>query len=134
MSKKMANKVNARDWDGDGLITEYDIAREQDMQELELQEEKASTQKRMAWFSLVLMAVVTILLFTPLISDSKTQTLSDLLGMFYIAQAGIVGAYMGVTAWMTNQARSSASSNAAQARAEMYSIRKNNPIPNDEER
>jgi len=130
----MANKVNARDWDGDGLITEYDIAREQDMQELELQEEKASTQKRMAWFSLVLMAVVTILLFTPLISDSKTQTLSDLLGMFYIAQAGIVGAYMGVTAWMTNQARSSASSNAAQARAEMYSIRKNNPIPNDEER
>jgi hypothetical protein len=134
MSKKMAKKANARDWDGDGLITEYDIAREQDMQELELQEEKADTQKRMAWFSLVLMAVVTILLFTPLISDTKTQTLSDLLGMFYVAQAGIVGAYMGVTAWMTNQARSSASSNAAQARAEMYSVRKNNAIPNDEER
>ena len=130
----MAKKANARDWDGDGLITEYDIAREQDMQELELQEEKADTQKRMAWFSLVLMAVVTILLFTPLISDTKTQTLSDLLGMFYVAQAGIVGAYMGVTAWMTNQARSSASSNAAQARAEMYSVRKNNAIPNDEER
>ena len=134
MSKKMSTKSTARDWDGDGLITEYDIAREQDMQELELQEEKADTQKRMAWFSLVLMAVVTLLLFTPFISDSKTQTISDLLGMFYIAQAGIVGAYMGVTAWMTNQARSSASNNAAQARAEMYSVRKNNVTTNDEER
>jgi len=31
------------------------------------------------------------------------SALADLLGLFYIAQAGVVGAYMGVSAWMSRK-------------------------------
>ena len=42
-------------------------------------------------------------LFMPIIKETRVQALGDILGLFYIAQAGIVGAYMGVTAWMSRK-------------------------------
>ena len=33
-------------------------------------------------------------------SDSRVNALADLLGLFYIAQTGVVAAYMGATAYM----------------------------------
>ena len=42
-------------------------------------------------------------LFTPFVSESRVSALADLLGLFYIAQAGVVGAYMGVSAWMSRK-------------------------------
>jgi hypothetical protein len=49
----------------------------------------------MAWLAMISMVSFTVLLFSPVLSDSRVQALSDLLGLFYIAQAGVVGAYMG---------------------------------------
>ena len=46
------------------------------------------------------MIVASVVLFTPIASDSRVAGLADLLGLFYIAQAGVVGTYMGTTAWM----------------------------------
>lgn len=71
--------------------------------ELELREEKAAAQKKMAWVAMVSMLVFTAALFTPTVSVDRVNSLSDLLGLFYIAQAGVVGAYMGVTAWMSKR-------------------------------
>lgn len=73
----------------------------------ELREERADTQRYMAWVALSSMLGVTCILFSPIISDSRVQALADLLGLFYIAQAGIVGAYMGITAWMSNPSKPS---------------------------
>jgi len=42
-------------------------------------------------------------LLPPLISESRVAALSALISTMYIANAGIVGAYMGVTAWMANK-------------------------------
>ena len=72
------------------------------MLELELREEKAEAQKKMAWIAMVSMLIFTVVLFTPLMSDSRVAGLADLLGLFYIAQAGIVGAYFGAAAWMSS--------------------------------
>jgi hypothetical protein len=69
--------------------------------ELELREEKAQSQKVMAWISIISMIIFTALLFTPIISESRVHVLSELIGLFYLAQAGVVGAYMGATAWMS---------------------------------
>ena len=44
-----------------------------------------------------------IFLFTPFMSDSRVSALADLLGLFYIAQTGIVAAYMGATAYMAGK-------------------------------
>jgi hypothetical protein len=49
------------------------------------------------------MVVFTIVLFSPVISDSRVSALADLLGLFYIAQAGVVGAFMGMSAWMNRK-------------------------------
>lgn len=91
------------DLDKDGKISKKDIETSNASLELELREEKADAHRKMAWTAIVSMIAVTIIVMSPSISDSRVQALGDLLGLFYIAMAGIVGAYMGVTAWMSRQ-------------------------------
>ena len=91
----------------DGELSEDEIMQANELLELELREEKADTQRRMAWVAMVSMLVFTIGLFLPIIPDTRVQALADLLGLFYIAQAGVVGAYMGFTTWMSRSDSSS---------------------------
>jgi hypothetical protein len=65
--------------------------------------EKSDAQKHMAWVSLVAMLIFTGFLFLPYVPDSRITILSDISGLFYVAQASIVGAYMGVTAYMSRR-------------------------------
>lgn len=95
--------VKIVDHDKDGIIGENDLAQSQSALELELREEKADAHRRMAWVSIISMIVFTAVLFSPAVSESRVAALADLLGLFYIAQASIVGAFMGVTAWMSRK-------------------------------
>lgn len=89
------------DIDKDGSVSDDDLKRSDKINAIEIREQKALTQKRMAWTALIGMLILTAVLFSPIVGDSRVSALADLLGLFYIAQAGIVGAYMGVTAWMS---------------------------------
>ena len=91
------------DVDGDGKITVEEVAMKERMLEVELREEKAESQKKMAWIAMIMMIGFTVVLFTPLMSDTRVAALADLLGLFYIAQTGIVAAYMGATAYMAGK-------------------------------
>ena len=92
------------DIDGDGKITEAEVAMKERMLEIELREEKAESQKKMAWVAMLMMIGFTAVLFYDgLISDSRVNALADLFGLFYIAQTGIVAAYMGATAYMAGK-------------------------------
>ena len=103
--KKLENgsRVDKNDMDGDGVVSDEEIAREKEIVEMELREEKSAAQKRMAWVAIASMISFSIFLFLPIVSDSRVKALADLLGLFYIAQAGVVGAYMGTTAWMSKK-------------------------------
>ena len=105
MVKKLQpqSKYSQFDVDGDGVVTDKEIAMEKEMMELERQEEKAEAQKKMAWVAMVSMLGFTIFLFLPIIPDSRVKALADLLGLFYIGQASVVGAYMGFTAYMSRK-------------------------------
>lgn len=105
MQKKLeqGSRYEVHDLDGDGVVTDDELAREQQMIEIELREEKAKAQQYMAWVAMVSMLVFSTFLFLPIIPDSRVNALADLLGLFYIAQAGVVGAYMGVSAWMSRR-------------------------------
>ncbi|MEC8488622.1 MAG: hypothetical protein VXZ13_06920 [Pseudomonadota bacterium] len=105
INKKLerGSRYEAHDLDGDGIVTDAEIAREKEMIELELREEKAKAQQFMAWTAMASMIVASVVLFTPIVSDSRVAGLADLLGLFYIAQAGVVGTYMGTTAWMNRK-------------------------------
>jgi len=89
--------------DGDGVITESEISRKERMLEIELREEKADSQKRMAWVAMLMMIIFTAFLFSSYVSDNRVSALADLLGLFYIAQTGVVAAYMGATAYMAGK-------------------------------
>jgi len=91
------------DIDGDGKITIDEVTMKERMLEVELREEKAESQKKMAWIAMLTMIVFTVFLFTPMMSDTRVSALADLLGLFYIAQTGIVAAYMGATAYMAGK-------------------------------
>ena len=73
------------------------------MHETEMQEEKADAQRKMAWISLIAMVVFTAVVFLPIFPDSRIKALADLFGLFYIGMAGVVGAYMGMTAYMSKK-------------------------------
>ena len=100
----MDNSVQQKyDVDGDGKISDNDIEDMEKIQEIERDNKKQSAQRRMAWVAIWSMIVFTVVLFSPIISDQRVQALADLLGLFYIAQAGVVGAFMGVSAWMSRK-------------------------------
>mgnify|MGYP003108867213 CR=1 FL=1 len=84
------------DVDGDGSITIEEIKAVSDM-------EKTDSQKQMAWTAMIVMIIFTALLFLPIFPDGRIKALSDLFGLFYIGMAGIVGAYMGMSAWMSKK-------------------------------
>ena len=99
-SLEIKSKYNEFDLDNDGVVTDDEIAKSKEMIELELREEKSEAQKLMAWLAIIVMVVATIVLFTPLVPDSRVNALSDLVGLFYFSLCGIVGTYMGATAFM----------------------------------
>ena len=94
---------SASDYDtnGDGDVSSDELIESKELLELELREEKAEAQKRMSWVSLVAMIIVTILLMSPAISETRVEALSNLVGMFYLACASIIGFYFGATAYMS---------------------------------
>ena len=91
------------DLNKDGNITSKEIEYKDRMLEIELREEKAAAQKSMAWVALITMIAFTTVLFSPFVSDGRVNALADLLGLFYIAQTGVVAAYMGATAYMSTK-------------------------------
>ena len=91
------SEYSALDLDNDGVVSDKELAV---MEALE-KKEKMEAQKKMAWVAMVSMLVFTALVFLPICPDTRIKALSDLFGLFYIGQAGVVGAYMGMTAYMS---------------------------------
>ena len=87
---------NDLDIDGDGVVSDQELA----LAKVRDQHEKADAQRRMAWVAMGSMLVFTLMVFLPIFPDGRIKALSDLFGLFYIGQAGVVGAYMGMSAYM----------------------------------
>ena len=87
---------NELDIDGDGVVSDQELA----LAEIRDKHEKADAQRRMAWVAMGSMIVFTLMGFLPIFPDGRIKALSDLFGLFYIGQAGVVGAYMGMSAYM----------------------------------
>ena len=86
------------DLDNDGTVTDEEIAHAKDMLELELREEKADAQKRMAWVAVVSMVSFALLPLVPMIPESRLQFLDRLSDMLFLSQASIVGFSFGAQA------------------------------------
>jgi len=98
----MSPHVNP-DLNRDNTITSEELAQAGELSKLNIDEEKSSTQRYMAWTAMGSMILFTGLLFTPFFSLPKIEALSDVLDVFYIAQAGIIGAYFGLSGWLSRK-------------------------------
>tara|TARA_B100000963_G_scaffold255862_1_gene224469 strand:- start:67 stop:381 length:315 start_codon:yes stop_codon:yes gene_type:complete len=87
------------DLDGDGEITDEELAHAKEIRQAEHELRKLRAQRRMATATLVGMGAFTGAMFV--VSVERVQALADLSNLFYISGAGIVGAFMGASAWMS---------------------------------
>ena len=97
------SEYNQYDLDGDGVVSDSELEAVAKIHETEMKEEKADAQRKMAWIALISMLVFTALVFLPIFPDTRIKALADLFSLFYIGMAGVVGAYMGMTAYMSRK-------------------------------
>ena len=91
------------DEDGDGIVSDEELSHVAEIKKLEHDLRKQRAQRRMATASLVAMGIFTFALF--LVDIERVKALSDVSNLFYISGAGIVGAYMGASAFMNRNGK-----------------------------
>ena len=96
----MAGESADTETDAAKSLREREISNSRELLEIELREEKSNAQRRMAWVAMVAMVAASVALYTPLVPIERVNALSGLLSGFYVAQAGIVAAYMGFSAML----------------------------------
>lgn len=89
------------DMDGDGVVTDEELEHAKEIKETERDLRKSLAQLRMARWTLIGMGAFTAgMFFVPI---ERVEALSEISNLFYISGCGIVGAYMGTTAWMSRK-------------------------------
>ncbi len=103
MAKKLQPKseYDVYDLDGDGVVTDEELAHAKEIRQAEHEMRKLRAQRRMATASLAAMGAFTVAMF--IVPVERVSALADISNLFYISGAGIVGAYMGTTAWMSRK-------------------------------
>ena len=84
-------------------MTDEELAHAKEINKSEAELRKQKAQRRMATGTLIGMGLFTGGMFFMPIDHIKA--LSDISNLFYISGAGIVGAYMGTSAWMSNRSK-----------------------------
>jgi hypothetical protein len=97
----MPKKISKYDLDGDGVVADTELEKSEKLIALENLDKKEDQLRQMAWVAMISMLIFTIILFLPFIPVDRIAALDNLLGMFYIAQAGIVASFFGTSAYMT---------------------------------
>ena len=95
------SKFAEYDEDGDGIVSDAELMHVKEIKATEDNLRKHLAQLRMARYTLISMGLFTVAMF--FIPLDRVKALSDISNLFYISGAGIVGAYMGTTAWMNRK-------------------------------
>ena len=93
------SKYNKMDANQDGVVSDAEIDNWQQTEEVKRLNRKQMHQRNMAWVALGSMLLFTMIMFTLRLRNSRIQLLTDVSNLFYLAQAGIVGAFMGFAAF-----------------------------------
>ena len=95
------SKYAEYDFDGDGTVTDEEIARHNEILKQELAEEKADTQRRMAWVAMI--SKILYPLASLIIAEDRLDTWSAMSDMIFLSQASVIGLYFGATAYMAKK-------------------------------
>ena len=92
---------NEYDADGDGVVSDSELSNIKQIKTLEHDLRKQRAQRRMATASLVAMGAFTGAMF--FVDIDRVKALADISNLFYLSGAGIVGAYIGASAFMNKK-------------------------------
>ena len=96
MTLQEDSKLEAADLNGDGIVTDEEL----DKQERMIRLENEDAQREMAWFALwgMLLYPFAVVLAVLIGLDKAADILGDMAGVYFIAVAGIVAAFFGAAA------------------------------------
>jgi len=99
------SKFAKYDLDGDGTVSDEELAMEERMIDLENRDKREDAQRTMAWYALVGMLLYPVCVVISVVAgiDAAAKILGDMAGVYFIAVAGIVAAFFGAQA-LTNKA------------------------------
>jgi hypothetical protein len=108
MVKKLQedSKFNQFDTDGDGIVTDEELARSERMIQIENNDKMQDQQRMMAWVAMWSTIVAVAALLSPFVGIERMNSASGFLNTFLVAQTGIVIGFMGATAWAKRQEKS----------------------------
>jgi len=95
------SKYNKYDINSDGVVTDEELAIATSIKETEQLLRKQLAQLRIARATLIAMGLFTVAMF--FVDIERLKALADISNLFYISGAGIVGAYMGASAFMSKK-------------------------------
>ena len=87
------------DLDGDGIVTDEEIAREERIIRLENNDKMQDQQRMICWVSSISSIILIVLAMSPIIPDSRVEMVTALLSTYIVANLGIVSVFMGTTAF-----------------------------------
>ena len=93
------SKYLKHDLDGDGVITDDEIAREERMIRLENNDKMQDQQRLICWVSSISSIILIVLAMSPVIPDTRVEMVTALLSTYVVANLGIVATFMGTTAF-----------------------------------
>jgi hypothetical protein len=101
MTKKLQkdSKYLKHDLDGDGIVTDDEIAREERIIRLENNDKMQDQQRLICWVSSVSSIILIVLVMSPVIPDTRVEMVTALLSTYVVANLGIVATFMGTTAF-----------------------------------
>ena len=91
------------DKDGDGIVSDEEVALEREMMRAENEDKKEDQIRRMAWFALwgLLVYPVGIVVtdILPFSFESTSQLLADIAPTYFVSVSALVGAFFGAQAY-----------------------------------
>jgi|TARA_R100000781_G_C4048324_1_gene116580 hypothetical protein len=93
------SKYLKHDLDGDGVVTDEEIAREERMIRLENNDKMQDQQRLLCWVSSISSIILIVFVMSPVIPDVRVEMVTALLSTYIVANLGIVATFMGTTAF-----------------------------------
>lgn len=93
------SKYLKHDLDGDGIITDDEISREERIIRLENNDKMQDQQRLLCWVSSISSIILIVLVMSPVIPDARVEMVTALLSTYIVANLGIVSVFMGATAF-----------------------------------
>ena len=93
------SKYLKHDLDGDGIVTDDEIAREERMVRLENNDKMQDQQRLICWVSSISSIILIVLVMSPVIPDARVEMVTALLSTYVVANLGIVATFMGTIAF-----------------------------------